>query len=258
MKEKLRNLFFKVWYWYVSTIDKNAEVIFMNFGYSKDNNKIELEEKDEANQYSAQLYHLVAADADIKGKDILEVGCGRGGGLSYVNRYFKPKSVIGIDLNSKAIEFCNKFYPKENANFFQANAQDLVPIDTDSVDVVINVESSHRYLRMDLFLNEVKRVLKNDGIFSFTDFRENNELEELNQQIKAAGFIVIKQENITENVVEALKAATPDRIKLVEKLAPKFLHGLAKNFAAVEGSETYNYFVTKHYEYVYYLLKNKK
>ncbi len=258
MKDWLRSLFFKIWYWYVSTIDKNAEVIFMNFGYSKDNKKVELEEKDEANRYSAQLYHLVAAEAEIKGKDILEVGCGRGGGLSYVNRYFKPKSVIGIDLNSKAIEFCNKYYPKDNADFFQANAQDLVPIDTDSVDVVLNVESSHRYLHMDLFLNEVKRVLKNDGIFSFTDFRENHELKELDQQIKDAGFEILKHENITENVVEALKAATPDRIKLVEKLAPKFLHGLAKNFAAVEGSETYNHFVTKHYEYVYYLLKNKK
>lgn len=257
MKIWLRSLFFKIWYWYVSTIDKNAEVIFMNFGYSKDLKKIDLEEKDEANRYSAQLYHLVAAEADIKGKDILEVGCGRGGGLSYINRYFLPQNVTGVDLNSKAVQFCNSFYSEQNGTFFQANAQEL-PFDDNVFDVVLNVESSHRYLQPEIFFNEVKRVLKNNGIFTFTDFRENHELEELDQQIKDAGFIVLKQENITENVVEALKEATPDRIKLVEKLAPKFLYSLAKNFAAVEGSETYNYFVTKHYEYVYYLLKNKK
>ena len=66
MKEKLKNIFFKFWYWYLSFIDKNADIIFMNYGYSKDNNKIELEETDEKNRYSIQLYHLVATGVDIK------------------------------------------------------------------------------------------------------------------------------------------------------------------------------------------------
>ncbi|MCF6365300.1 MAG: class I SAM-dependent methyltransferase [Bacteroidales bacterium] len=254
MKEKLRSLFFKIWYWYISTIDKNAEVIFMNFGYSKDSNKIDLKEEDEPNRYSAQLYHLVASGVEIKNKNILEVGCGRGGGLSYVNRYFSPAKVTGVDLNNKAIEFCKKYYKEGNETFFQANAQ-VLPFENDKFDVVLNVESSHRYLQMDLFLNEVKRVLKKGGYLSFTDFRESNEIEELHKQIVDAGFIIEQHEDITENVVEALKTATPDRIKLVEKLAPKFLHKLAKNFAAVEGSETYNFFKDKHYKYVFYVLK---
>ncbi len=255
MKTKLRSLFFKIWYWYVSTIDKNAEVIFMNFGYSKDNHKIDLKEEDEKNRYSAQLYNLVATGTEIKDKNVLEVGCGRGGGLSYVNRYFSPKAVTGVDLNEKAIKFCNSHYKESNSTFFQANAQEL-PFEDNVFDVVLNVESSHRYLRMDLFLNEVKRVLKPEGYLSFTDFRLNNEIEEMHQQIVDAGFTIEKQENITENVVEALKAATPDREALVKKLAPKFLHGLAKNFAATEGTETYNRFDTKYYEYVFYVLKN--
>jgi cyclopropane fatty-acyl-phospholipid synthase-like methyltransferase len=56
------------------------------------------------------MYHLVATGTEIKGKDILEVGCGRGGSLSYINRAFAPNSAIGIDLNKKAIKFCNKKY----------------------------------------------------------------------------------------------------------------------------------------------------
>ena len=114
MKEKLKNAFFRIWYWYISTIDKNAEVIFMNYGYLKDNHKIKLDESDEKNRYSAQLYNLVATGADIKGKDILEVGCGRGGGLSYINRYLSPRSVTGVDLNKKAIEFSMAFFISEN------------------------------------------------------------------------------------------------------------------------------------------------
>ncbi len=108
MKEKLRNVFFKVWYWYISTVDKNAEVIFMNYGYSKNNHNIDLEKDDEKNRYSAQLYNLVATGVDIKEKDILEVGCGRGGGLSYIHRYLLPNSSTGVDLDKKAIEFCKK------------------------------------------------------------------------------------------------------------------------------------------------------
>jgi spermidine synthase len=110
MKEKLKNVFYRIWYWYISTVDKNAEVIFMNFGYSKDNHKIKLDENDEKNRYSAQLYNLVATGINIKGKDILEVGCGRGGGLSYINRYLSPHSATGVDLNKKAIEFCKTYY----------------------------------------------------------------------------------------------------------------------------------------------------
>ena len=255
MKTKLRSLFFKIWYWYVSTVDKNAEVIFMNFGYSKNKHKINLEDNDEKNRYSAQLYNLVATGTEIKDKDILEVGCGRGGGLSYVNRYFSPKSVVGVDLNNKAIQFCNKYYNIGNEKFIQANAQEL-PLEENKFDVVLNVESSHRYLQMNEFLNEVKRVLKPNGYFSFTDFREKQDIEKLHKQIVEAGFTIEKQENITENVVEALKLATPDRVALVEKLAPKFLHTLAKNFAATEGTETYKRFDTKYYEYIFYVLKN--
>ena len=59
MKEKLKSVFFKFWYWYLCSIDKNAEIIFMNYGYSKDKQKIEFKETDEKNRYSIQLYHLV-------------------------------------------------------------------------------------------------------------------------------------------------------------------------------------------------------
>ena len=165
MKEKLKNVFFKFWYWYLSSIDKNAEVIFMNYGYSKDNYKIGLNETDEKNRYSIQLYHLVATSVYIAGENILEVGCGRGGGLSYINRYLSPSLVTGVDLNKKAINFCNKKYSSERIKFLKANAQKL-NFQKDSFDVVINVESSHRYSQIDLFINEVYRVLKPGGFFS--------------------------------------------------------------------------------------------
>ena len=253
MKENIKNIFFRIWYWYLSTIDKNAEIIFMNYGYSKDNHRIKLDESDEENRYSVQLYHFVANGAAINGKAVLEVGCGRGGGLSYITRYLSPKSATGVDLNKKAIEFCEKHYADETIDFLQANAQNL-SFEDNTFDVVINIESAHRYTQIDAFIYEVYRVLKPGGFFLFADFGNETELKKLNIQFKKSNFQFVKEEVITRNVVEALELGTQDRQDLIKKLIPKILQGLGRNFAATVGSPTYNKFKTREFEYVFYVL----
>ena len=138
--------------------------------------------------------------------------------------------------------------------FLQANAQKL-NFQKDSFDVVINVESSHRYSQKDIFLDEVYRVLKPNGFFLFADFGNEIEIEKLNTQFEKSNFQLVKFENITDNVIEALKLATPSREELIKKLLPKFLQNLGRNFAATAGSATYNFFLTKKFEYVFYVLK---
>ncbi|MBI5218528.1 MAG: class I SAM-dependent methyltransferase [Bacteroidia bacterium] len=254
MKEKIKNLFFKFWYRYLSSIDKNAEVIFMNYGYSKDGHKIKLDETDEKNRYSIQLYHLVATGADIKGKDILEIGCGRGGGLSYLNRYLSPKSATGIDINNRAINFCKKHFTSEKINFFKCSAL-RINCPNNAFDVIINIESSHRYSQMDFFLREVYCNLKTGGFFLFADFRNKVEIEKLKAQVRKSNFQVIKFENITKNVFEALQFDSSRKEELIKKLLPKLLQYLGRNFAATKGSATYNSFLNGQLEYVFYILK---
>ncbi len=253
VKKLSKSIFFKVWYSYVSKVDKNAEVTFMNYGYSKNNHSIELDEKDRLNRYSSQLYHFVAGSVDIQGKDILEIGCGRGGGISYVSRYMSPKSATGLDLNKNSIEFCKKYYSNENIRFVRGNAEKL-SFQENSFDVVINVESSHRYLKMENFLNEAYRVLKPGGVLLFADFRPDDELELLDQQLKSARFIPMKNEIITENVLEALELTSTDRQIIVRKLTPKMLHRIGDMFAATKGTPTFNKLATHQFEYLFYML----
>ena len=104
---KLINSVMEVWYWYLSRVDKKQEIIFLNYGYINDNN-LELKEDDEINRYPIQLYHQVANATGLKDLNVLEVGCGRGGGASYIARYLKPKSIKGIDRCKKAIKFCEE------------------------------------------------------------------------------------------------------------------------------------------------------
>ena len=117
MKLNFREMLFRIWYWYVSKVDKNAEVLFMNYGFSEDGKHISLDPKNEANRYSIQLYNHLAVDAEINNKDIIEIGCGRGGGLEYITNTFQPASATGVDLNGRAVKFCNQHYKQENMNF---------------------------------------------------------------------------------------------------------------------------------------------
>lgn len=256
MTDFLWSIVFRFLYWYISKIDKKAEVIFMNYGFSRNNHQIKLEEKDIKDRYSAQLYDYIANGTAIAGKDILEVGSGRGGGLSYITRYLSPKSAVGLDLCELAVEFCNKFHTLNNIKFIQGNAQEM-PFADGSFDVVLNIESSHRYPDVDLFLKEAYRVLKPGGYFLFTDFRHKKDLGKLSQQLAATDFKLIKHELITDDVLEALRLSSTEREALIYKLVPKILHHLIKDFAATEGSPTFNNFATKEMEYFNYVLQKK-
>lgn len=245
---------FKIWYWYVSTVDKNAEVIFMNYGFSDENQYVKLDGNSESNRYSIQLYHHLASEVDIENKDVLEIGCGRGGGLSYIANNFSLATAKGVDLSKRAIAFCNKYYKIKGLSFMQGDAQNL-NIEDETSDVIFNVESSHRYPDMDAFLGEVKRILRPGGRFLFTDFRFDYELDEMKKALEACGLEIIKERNINNEVIAALKLDNERRINLVERLTPKFIHDTALDFAGCVGSETYNRILTKKYVYFSYVLK---
>lgn len=251
----LRELMFKGWYWYVNNIDKKAEVLFMNYGYTHQNMPVTLEPRDEPNRYSAQLYHLLGNAAELKNKDIAEIGCGRGGGLSYIVRTFAPATAMGIDLDKRAAKFCNSHYKLKGMSFKQGDAQNLAFLNDNSFDIILNVESSHRYQNMDLFLKEVHRLLRPGGHFLFTDFRWDWEKPELKQQLANSGLNILKEEMITNHVVKALEADDLRKRALVKKLVPGFIHKVALNFAGTIGSNTYNHFASRKYEYYNYVMQ---
>jgi SAM-dependent methyltransferase len=256
MKINFREWLFRTWYWYVNRVDKNAEILFMNYGYSGYDPRIDLLPEEEPNRFSIQLYHLLAASVDIRDKKIVEIGCGRGGGLSYITKKFSPEQALGIDLDKIAVGFNKKFYKLNNMTFMQGDAQNLPLIDN-SFDVLINVESSHRYPEMKLFLNEVYRILRPGGYFLLTDFRYDHEMPEFKKLMESSGMKILKEELITHSVVEALNNDDARKRKLVKKLVPGILHDIALNFAGTIGSETYNNFKDRKYIYFYYVFQKE-
>ena len=246
--------FFRVWYRFVNRVDKKAEVVFMNYGFADETQKIDLEPSDEVNRYPIQLYHQLVRAHDLTNKDILEIGCGRGGGLAFLSGLLKPSSAIGIDRDPSAVEFCNRFWGKPGLSFQQGDAQSL-HLPDNSFDVIINVESSHRYEDITLFLAEVRRLLRPGGVFLITDFRGYDEIPELLTQFNGSGLEMTGTVNVTPNVVRALELDDDRRRALVKNLVPKFMHWIALNFAGTTGSATYNKFASGKWIYFNYFFK---
>jgi ubiquinone/menaquinone biosynthesis C-methylase UbiE len=246
---------FRVWYWYISRIDADNEIVFMNYGYENPSQKIKLDVEDESNRYSIQLYHRLAGAVDLKDKNIVEVGCGRGGGLSYVTKTFSPSGALGIDLEERAIKFAGKYHTENGLSFKQGDAH-FLPIEGNTYDALLNVESSHRYLDMDQFLSEVYRVLKPGGYFLYTDFRFPEEMDPLRKSMNSLDMKLVEEQIINKNVLAALDNDSRRRTDLVKKLIPRFLQKTAINFAGVPGSPTYKQIESG--ELVYYVFIYQK
>ena len=249
-----KQIFWKIWYQYLSGRIGSDPVTFLNYGYwPPEGETLELEPRDEANRPAIQLYHHVAGGWDLAGKDVLEVSCGHGGGASFVKRYHQPKTYTAVDQNPKAIEYNRKTHSALGIDFRVGDAQAL-DFSAGHFDAVINVEASHCYPRQDAFFKSVQRVLRSGGHLLYADFRKPAEAQQLDRDIADAGFRVKSKTDITTHVLSALKRTSERYRQLVHGFTPKILHPLMESFAAVEGSGIYNSFVNRERIYFSYCL----
>lgn len=230
----------------------------MNYGYQSLNGDpaLVLSKEDEIDRYCIQLYHQVANQVDLTGKEVLEVGSGRGGGGSYITRYLKPKRYVGMDISGSVIDFCNKKHKVQGLSFVKGVAE-KPPFSTESFDAVVNVESARCYADIKGFFSEVHRILRPDGHFLFADMVKKGDIDHVRKNLSETGFKVVSEQNITKNVVKALDLDHERRNGLVSTMIPKFLKGGFLQFAGAKGTERYDSFATGRMEYwVYHLVKN--
>src|SRR5438105_6931773 len=254
---RLGRAMIRSWYQMLVVLDRDREISFMNYGYADidpSTKELMLSEGEGENRFCIQLYQHVAGAVDLSGKDVVEVGSGRGGGASYIARHLRPRSMLGIDLSDKAVDFCNQTYAVDGVSFRQGDAENL-PLPDTSVDVVVNLESSHCYASMDQFLSEVYRVLRPGGYFLFSDHRDADKIPLLHKQLEKCGLKEEKNTDITANVVRALELDNDRKQRLIEKKCPKVLRGRMAEFAAMKGTKTYETFRTGHSRYLSFVLQ---
>jgi len=106
---------------------------------------------------------------DVKGKDILEIGCG-GGQNAIVLSKWGAKSV-GLDISEEQIRYARKLAGKEAADvpFYVGNMEDLSVFDDMSFDIVLSSFAIGYAKNLSRTFQEVFRVLRKGGLFIFCE-----------------------------------------------------------------------------------------
>jgi ubiquinone/menaquinone biosynthesis C-methylase UbiE len=183
---------------------------------------------------------------DVAGLKLLEVSCGRGGGLNAIRTAAPDLDLTGLDIAASAIAFCRQSYGEdERLRFVEGSALEL-PFPDDSFDVLLNVEASNDYGDRPRFYAEVARVLRPTGVFLYTDSFRAGSVATMKEELAAAGFRA-EFRDITANVAKACRLDSPRRRAVIRERAPLAMR-LAlprqlENYAAIEGSNKYRQFV---------------
>jgi ubiquinone/menaquinone biosynthesis C-methylase UbiE len=164
----------------------------------------------------------------LTNKNVLEVGCGNGIQALYIAENMAPLEFSGIDLNPDNISIAlqNKAGHK-NIDFAVDDAQKLETISDNSIDVLLCIESAFHYPQKELFLNQVRRVLKPSGKFVITDIiNKSPERKYISQRWKNkmsfhhwtealymqsftnAGLKIDYKENITSQVLKGYQGSS--------------------------------------------------
>ena len=229
----------KYFYPYLTRRLGSDDVLFLNWATRRIRRwPCRWQTSDEPNRFPIQLYHRTATQADLSGKRVLEVGCGHGGGASYLMRTLHPASYTGLDLNPAAIAFCRKRHNLPGLDFVQGDAENL-PFPDESFDAVINVESSHGYPRFPRFLAEVARVLRPGGHFLYADFRPRHDIAKWEAALADAPMRLLSQRVINAEVVRGMEKNSQQWLDLIGRHVPAFLHGFARDVSGVQGSRVY-------------------
>ena len=201
--------------------------------------------------FGIQLYHRVATQADLNGKQVLEVCRGHGGGAAYLVRTLRPASYTGLDFNADGIAFCRKRHNLPGLDFMHGDAESLQFAD-ESFDAVINVEASHAYPRLPRFLAEVVRVLRPGGHFLYADFRGRSEFSGWDAALADTQMRQVSERVINPEVLRGLEKNSQRSVDLIGRLLPTFLRPFGRRFAGVPGTGLYRDIQSRKIEYRMY------
>jgi len=195
-------------------------------------------------QLYAELLKLMGEPAAGVGIErILEISCGRGGGLRHVaQRLPGARQVVGLDYSAHAIRFCRVHYAAlPHIAFVRGHALQL-PFADAAFDLVINVEASHAYGDEAAFLGEVRRVLGPGGRMLYGDHRTSRKMPRLEQRLRASG-LAGQLRDITMDVVRACELDGARRRALIRSGLPWWCRplgvGRLEQYAGLPGTAAF-------------------
>ena len=222
------------------------EISTFNYGYAPCDDVVAEGWPNEPHQI--QLYAEVAKAVQAAARRpeparLLEVCCGRGGGLAYLHATLSPRATIGVDRSLTALRH------RRNGNAAIASLQGhalRLPLPEASIEVAVNVEALADLPKLP-FLAEISRVLAANGIFAVTDTMPHGPeachlgLIDLGRK---SGLELVSFRDITMNVCEACRIDDERRSELVNRL-PRYLRPIAREWVSLPGTTRFGQFERK-------------
>jgi SAM-dependent methyltransferase len=190
------------------------------------------------NRANEQIYDFVLSNLNIcDNSKILEIGCGNG---KFISKFFDFNSNIHLtvidysDIMCTEIKALNKGFINDNKLIVKCEDLSEMSLSDEFFDIVLTINTVYFWEQVERQLNEIKRVLKKDGLFVIgyrpksvmKDFPSTQEVftlyepEDLQLMIKQNGFEIIKEVSQTTNrkAVDGSQVQSIDICLIVKKI----------------------------------------
>ena len=115
-----------------------------------------------AGQIASEHLHRYALACDLaEGRDVLDIACGEGYSSALLAQ--RARSVVGVDIDKAAVDHAQRKYGGDRARFLEGQCT-AIPLPDASVDMVVSFETLEHIREHDVFLSEIRRVLRSGGI----------------------------------------------------------------------------------------------
>ena len=155
--------------------------------------------------YGEHIVRYQAAVDLVKGKTVLDIASGSGYGSALLGT--SAKHVTGVDIDRPTVDYAKKNYGSKNVDFKVGDGVSI-PLADNSVEVVVSFETIEHIDKYKVFMDEVKRVLKPDGLFILStpndvEFIEGNHFHIHEFEAKELEALVAKYFKHTKSYYQA-------------------------------------------------------
>jgi len=149
---------------------------------------------------SMYLNRYLMAKPFCNEKKVLDAACGTGYG-SYLLKSWGADIVYGLDTDINAIKNAKHIF-KESNLFFQTCNIEQLPFNDNEFDVVVSLETIEHLDNLEGFLQEIKRVLKPDGVVILSYPNNNYSKEDsINNSFYKSVYSFYEFKQIAESVL---------------------------------------------------------
>ena len=111
--------------------------------------------------YHEHLHRYLFAAQCVRGLAVLDIACGEGYGSALLAA--GAASVVGVDVSAETVTHAKRKYRKPNLRFLTGECRSI-PLKAQSVDVVVSFETIEHLEEHEVFMRDIRRVLKPGGL----------------------------------------------------------------------------------------------